>query len=257
MLKTLIIKGLKQLVNESTTPGISVTADVNKKNKKINDGAMSDAKKQQKEIDKASAKEDINQNTMAVNKFGYTDEVEEEYHEDMEIRNGLEMLKYDRDPGANFKDRAKKSIVGDSTMGNAASETTESTWNASDDEFAEKFMDSTKRAGEKRAEAELTTFQLGNDIELAPQDMKDKKTHLATEKGGKKGAQAGKSSSPKLNENITHVAVLKENNQTVKQWDYTGKSKEELINNKQQYFGESLKKSGINPSTVTIKRISK
>jgi len=123
---------------------------------------------------------------------------EKEYHDEMEIRNGQEMLKYDREPSETFKDRAKKSLTGDSTMGNAVKtgkwnpETgegngnTESVWGASNDNFGSELVATVKSSNDKRNKATVPTTQFGDDIEVLPKGTK-------TVGGGKKIAVEGAS----------------------------------------------------------------
>lgn len=119
-------------------------------------------------------------------KVNYNAKKEKDYHDEMEIRNGQEMLKYDREPNKKFKDRAIKAIEGDSTMGNKTytgkeNGNTEPVWGASDSEFGKKLTKTINKAAKKRNDATPTLNQFGDDIEVAQGKSKGANKKVAVE----------------------------------------------------------------------------
>jgi len=119
-------------------------------------------------------------------KVNYNAEKEKDYHDEMEIRNGQEMIQYDREPNEKFKDRAIKAIEGDSTMGNKTytgkeNGNTEPVWGASDSEFGKKLTKTINKSAKKRDDATPTLNQFGDDIEVAQGASKAHTRKVATE----------------------------------------------------------------------------
>ena len=128
-----------KFLKEEATPGIDLTNQVKKESDKINKEALKTIEKDVASYDK-EIKKNVGKAKMPANKFNYNGDKEKEYHDEMEIMNGQEMIQYDREPNQDFKDRAKEAIVGSSRMGNKAGEGTanvEPTWGASSADFGE------------------------------------------------------------------------------------------------------------------------
>jgi co-chaperonin GroES (HSP10) len=101
-----------------TSPGIKLAGKMANDNKKINKAGVDAVGKDMTDLEKSSKKTDANGKTMATNKFNYEGKEEKDYHDQMEIMNGQEMIQYDRNPGKQFKDRAEEAIAGSTRMGN-------------------------------------------------------------------------------------------------------------------------------------------
>jgi len=153
---------------KDVTPGISVTAAVNKKSGTINKAGVKAIEKDVKTYDKDLKKSE----DMVGNKFNYNGDKEKEYHDQMEIMNGQEMIEYDREPSEDFKERAKEAIEGSSRMGNAIGANAEATWGASSDDFGKKLVKNIKDSDKKRKDAEDEVMSFGDDVEILPKGSK-------------------------------------------------------------------------------------
>ena len=175
-----------KFLKEEATPGIDLTNQVKKESDKINKEALKTIEKDVASYDK-EIKKNVGKAKMPANKFNYNGDKEKEYHDEMEIMNGQEMIQYDREPNQDFKDRAKEAIVGSSRMGNKAGEGTanvEPTWGASSADFGKNLV---KRAGDsakKRQDAEYKIISFGDDIETVPKGSKPMAKHSAFVKEG-------------------------------------------------------------------------
>ena len=112
---------LKKILRESTLSeakpvGLALTDKVKGEDKKENDAYYKEVEKKMSDYEKASTSSPSD--AIEEPKFNYDYEDEVEYHEEMEIRNGMEMLNYDRKPSEKFSQRAKEAIEGSSNMGN-------------------------------------------------------------------------------------------------------------------------------------------
>ena len=112
---------LKKILRESTLSeakpvGLALTDKVKGEDKKENDAYYKEVEKKMSDYEKASTSS--SPDAIEEPKFNYDYEDEVEYHEEMEIRNGMEMLNYDRKPSEKFSQRAKEAIEGSSNMGN-------------------------------------------------------------------------------------------------------------------------------------------
>ena len=167
--KKIIKKELDKLVAEASIPGEKVTKRAQKGSKDQNSAYYKDVEGKMKDYDKNLKQEDEDAiDPKKTNIEGDT----KEYHDEMEIRNGQEMLNYDNEPSDTFTDRAIKAIEGDSTMGNKTytgdeNGNTEPVWGASDAEFGKKLVDTIKKSKEKRDTATGTFNQFGDDIEMS------------------------------------------------------------------------------------------
>ena len=104
-------------LKEEKTPAISLNTKIQKDNGKINKKGVKDIEKDSLKYND-SLKQDKETSKMSPNKFNYSDDFEETYHDEMEIMNGQEMIQYDRIPNKEFKDRALEAIEGSTRMGN-------------------------------------------------------------------------------------------------------------------------------------------
>jgi hypothetical protein len=94
----------------------------------------------------------------------------------MEIRNGMEMLEYDREPSERFKERAEENIKGSTKMGNKGGKevgNAQETFGASSDKFGDEFIKDSKKSFEKRLDAETGVTSFGNDIEIVEKKGKE------------------------------------------------------------------------------------
>jgi hypothetical protein len=169
MYKVLINKHLSnKLVNEEKAAGLGHTEKVQRDEGNINKEYYKEVEKKMGEYDKAAKQEDDDAiDPVKTNIEGDT----EDYHNEMEIRNGQEMLKYDNEPSDKFKERAEMSLKGDSTMGNKTytgkdNGNTEEVWGSSGGKHTgEEIVKSAKAASKKRNDAEYNLTQFGDDIE--------------------------------------------------------------------------------------------
>lgn len=188
-----IIKNLlnARFINEESTPGIDVTKAALKQSDKINKAGVSDMGKEATAYDKAIKKTDKT-TKVPTNKFNYNGDKEKEYHDQMEIMNGQEMIQYDREPNDEFKARAKESIEGSTRMGNKGGKgigNAEATWGASSDDFGKNLVKAAEASAKKRLKAETGLISFGDDIETVPKGSKPMGKHSAYGKTVKEGEE--------------------------------------------------------------------
>ncbi len=162
----------KTFVSEAKVRGLEVTNKAKEESGKENKKAIKDMEDELSDYDKESkemAKDSINPV-----KFNYTDNSEEEYHREMEIMNGQEMIQYDRKPSDKFKERAEEAIAGSSRMGNNPE------WanvvvpgQGGDPAFGKKLVKAIKASEKKRNDATPTSKMFGDDWEIV-QDHSNK-----------------------------------------------------------------------------------
>lgn len=179
--KNIIREELSKLT-EINISGEKVTKRVQSVAKKQNKAYYKDVKKKMGDYDKALKSEDDDKIDPV--KTNIEDKTKE-YHDEMEIRNGQEMLNYDNTPSEQFTDRAIKGIEGDSTTGNKTytgkeNGNTESVWGASNDDFGKDLAKTIRSAKKKRDDGTPARHQFGDDIETAEGDpqVKTKKTAI-------------------------------------------------------------------------------
>jgi hypothetical protein len=155
----------KTFVSEATVPGLEVTNKAKGESGKVNKKAIKDVEKKLSDYDKDSKKE-TKDSTKPV-KFNYTDDSESEYHQEMEIMNGQEMIQYDRDPSEIYKKRAEEAIAGSSRMGNNPD------WanvvvpgQGGDPTFGKKLVKAIKASEKKRNDGTPTSKMFGDDWEV-------------------------------------------------------------------------------------------
>lgn len=193
LIRKALIESLSNL-SEEKVPGVETTEKTQKEEDKLNKGYYKDVKKKMGDYDNAAKQED--KDAVAPAKYNYEGS-EEEYHDEMEIRNGQEMLKYDRDPNKRFKERAEMALKGDPKMGNdvktgkwnpetgEGNGNTEAVWGASNDKFGEELIKTIKSSAKKREDAEETITQFGDDIELSDRPSKKRKVAVEHTKNNK------------------------------------------------------------------------
>jgi hypothetical protein len=181
MNKDIIKKHLSEtfLNEEAKAIGLKNTETVLKDTDKVNKEYYKDVEK--KMSDYAKGVEGEKENTEVTKKYENNDE-QKAYHDEVETLNGQEMIDYDNEPSETFKDRAKKAVEGDSTMGNGEGANAEPTFDASSEDFAEDLIDRVKNRKEKEEEESRATLSMGDDIELTGGKPKKKNLSLAENK---------------------------------------------------------------------------
>ena len=156
---------VNRFVNEGT-PGIDVTRAVLSKSKAFNDEGLKDIEDKLKSADKGQKKSASKTTEMPQNKFNYENK-EAEYHQQMEIMNGQEMLEYDRDPNQRFKERAVRAIEGHPTMGNSPdyANVYQEEKGFTGPTFGKKLVQAIKNSAKKRLKATDRLISFGTDIE--------------------------------------------------------------------------------------------
>jgi hypothetical protein len=156
-------------VSEAKVPGLDITNKAKGESGKENKKAIKDMGKELSDYDKESKKE--TKDAKEPVKFNYTDDSEAEYHQEMEIMNGQEMIQYDRKPSEEYSKRAEEAIEGSSRMGNNPE------WanvvipgQGGDPTFGKKLVKAIKASEKKRSDATPTTKMFGDDWEV----VKDK-----------------------------------------------------------------------------------
>jgi len=178
--KHLTQKFVNEAKGETATPGITVTNAAKKKSGEFNKQGVKDIDKNLSAYEKSLGKG--METTKTPNKFNYTDNKEVEYHDQMEIMNGQEMIQYDREPNKEFKDRAKQALEGSSIMGNKGGKdmgNAEETWGASSDDFGKNLAKNAKASFKKRLDSETGIMSFGDDIEVVPKGNKPMGKHSA------------------------------------------------------------------------------
>lgn len=167
--KSIIKAGLSKLVAEAEVSGEKLTKKVQSISDKSNKAYYKGVAKKMGDYDKDLKKEDDDKIDPVKNNYEGS---EKEYHDEMEIRNGQEMIQYDREPSDKFKDRAKKALEGDSTMGNKTytgkeNGNTEEVWGASGGKhIGKEIVKAAASSAKKRAAATPSTTSFGDDIEM-------------------------------------------------------------------------------------------
>jgi hypothetical protein len=159
----------------SNFPAKKLSSEISKKNKKSNSEGVDDIAKEMKSYEKGFKKQDPNKDEMAINKFNYNTKKEEEYHDQMEIMNGMEMVQYDREPDSNFTERAMEAIAGSARMGNSNewANVVEEPWGGNP-KFGENLVKKIKKSIELRNKETPTIHLQGKDIEADRKDYGNK-----------------------------------------------------------------------------------
>lgn len=178
--KKIIKKELDKLVAEAAISGERATKKAQNTSKTQNNAYIKDVEKKMKDYDKSSKQEDDDAiDPVKTNIEGDA----KEYHEDMEIMNGQEMLRYDGMPNEKFNERAKKAIEGDATMGN------DPNWanvipaqkGFVGPTFGKELVKRANKSKDKRNDATPTMNQFGDDIEMSDKPAQINKKKIATE----------------------------------------------------------------------------
>jgi hypothetical protein len=149
------------------TPGIRTAAKMAKDDAKINKAGVGEIGKEMKKYEKGLTKTDPNEKEMVPNKINYNTDDEKNYHDQMEIMNGQEMIQYDRTPNKIFKDRAIEAIEGSAKMGNNPEwANVVAKGQGGDPEFGKNLVKSIKASEKKRTEQTPTTKMFGDDWEV-------------------------------------------------------------------------------------------
>lgn len=180
MNKTLIKSDLEKIISEVNVSGEKITKKAQNTSKTQNDSYLKDVEKKMKDYDKSSKQDDEDKiDPKKTNVEGDT----KEYHDDMEIMNGQEMIQYSQDPNKQFKDRAKKAIEGDATMGN------DPTWanvipadqqGFTGPDFGKNLVKTINNSKKKRDKSNPDSTMFGDDIEFNEGSNK-KRRKVATE----------------------------------------------------------------------------
>ena len=201
----------KKFLSEEVTPGISVTNAAKKKSAKENKAGVKDIQKKVAEFEKA-VKEDPNAKQMAPNKFTYADDFQKEYHDQMEIMNGQEMIKYDSMPEKGFTERAVEAIEGSSRMGNNPewANVVEKQKGFQGPEFGKNLVKNIKASAKKRGEETPAVELRGKDIQELPTEMKgdNGSKPVAVSKGvvpGKKVNESNDNKTPQIKETMKRL----------------------------------------------------
>lgn len=102
-----------------------------------------------------------------------------EVHNQYEIKNGMEMIEYDREPSETFKKRVENGIKGSHETGNGGFSGDPKDFKKNHDEFSNDFIKNTKQSKEKRDGEKVGMVSMGDDIE--PTNKKVKSRSLALE----------------------------------------------------------------------------
>jgi len=161
--KKLIKNRLRKTVAEASVPGASVTDKVQAKSKSENDKYYKEVEKKMGEYEKDTTKGA--KDSIEEPKFNYEGS-EKEYHDEMEIMNGQEMLRYDNEPSKRFKERANMSIEGNALMGNSPDyANVVAKGQGGDPDFGKNLIKKIKDSAKKRDAATPALDQFGDDIE--------------------------------------------------------------------------------------------
>lgn len=177
-------KAIIKALTEEFVSGEKATKRAQKVSKSENSDYYKEVEKKMGDYDKDLKKEDDDKIDPKKNNYEGS---EKEYHDEMEIRNGQEMIQYDREPSDQFKDRAKKSLEGHSTMGNKTytgkeNGNTEEVWGASGGKHGgEEVLKHAKASNKKRDDAASATSSMGDVPFLDPKKSKLTKKKIATE----------------------------------------------------------------------------
>lgn len=170
-------------VSEAKVPGLDITNKVKGESGKENKKAIKDMEKELSDYDKESKKE--TKDAKEPVKFNYTDDSEAEYHQEMEIMNGQEMIQYDRTPSEEYSKRAEEAIEGSSRMGNNPEwANVVAPGQGGDPTFGKKLVKAIKASEKKRNDATPTSKMFGDDWEVV-KDKSHKSYAMENQKNNK------------------------------------------------------------------------
>ena len=189
-----------RFLTEESTPGIDITKKAQKQSEKINKAGVKDMDKELAGYDKAIKKTD-KVTKMPTNKFNYNGDKEKEYHDQMEIMNGQEMIQYDRQPNQEFKDRAEEAIAGSSRMGNNPEwANVVAKGQGGDPEFGKNLVKAIKASTKKKEDAEYRVISFGDDIETVPKGSKPMGKHGALSEGKEQASKSIENDMPETDD---------------------------------------------------------
>jgi hypothetical protein len=230
---------VNRFVNEGT-PGIDITRAVLSKSKAFNDEGLKDIEDKLKDADKGQKKSASKTKEMPQNKFNYNNNKEAEYHQEMEIMNGSEMLEYDRDPNQSYKDRAEEAIVGSARMGNSPeyANVFPEQMGFTGPTFGKKLVQAIKNSAKKRLKATDSIISFGDDIETVS------KNYAPMAKFSALNESEGNMVKEDIDRDYTHFFVFKKNNKIVDGFDYSETYPEDI----KFYAKQDLKDNDFYPS---------
>jgi hypothetical protein len=196
-------------VSEAKVPGLDIVNKIKKETDKFNKKDLKDSATKLSNYGKKS-----NEKVEEPVKFNYNNK-EEEYHQEMEIMNGQEMIQYDRTPNDKFKKRAEDAIAGATYMGNNPewANVVPKQQGFTGPDFGKNLVKAIKSSEKKRSKQTPTSKMFGNDWEVV--DDQGHKSY-AFENENK-----GNLLESELGEGYTHFAILKSDNKIVDGWDYS------------------------------------
>jgi len=153
----------KNIMSEEEVVGLAVTNKARKESGKFNKDNQEEVAKKLKDFEKTEEDKKF-----TPKKRELSDE-EQKLHDTLEISHGLEDLEYDLEPNKEFKDRVKKGITGDPTMGNGSSEEMAG---VVDSDFPEKMVKDTNARKKAKDDATLDLNSMGDDIEYSKKTVK-------------------------------------------------------------------------------------
>lgn len=170
-------------VNEAKVPGLDAANKAKAESGKENKKAVKDMESELSNYDKESKKD--KKDAIEPVKFNYTDDSEEEYHQEMEIMNGQEMIQYDRTPSEEYAKRAEEAIEGSSRMGNNPEwANVVASGQGGDPTFGKKLVKAIKASAKRRSDDTPTTKMFGDDWEVVD-DHSHKSFAMENEKNNK------------------------------------------------------------------------
>lgn len=148
--------------------------NINKKNSQESNLALKDSEKKI-----ASLNTSDNENKGV--KYEYEGD-DEEIHTHYEIKNGMEMIEYDREPSDKFKERMTNSIKGSSETGNNGFSGDSEDFKKAHDQFSDDFIKTTKSSKQKRDNAKVGIISMGDDIETTNKKVSNRSIGLKENK---------------------------------------------------------------------------
>lgn len=250
-------KQIENIIQEEAIPvGLNITMGVHKQDGKENQDYYKEFGKKMDDYYKPLGDTE-KENAESVMKYSY-DKDSDEYHNEYEILNGQEMLRYMNDPDERFKDRAEKAIAGSPEMGNNpewANVVTADQAGFTGPDFGKQLVARIKGREEKyQDEDKLEKYDGMGDVAI-PGAGKGEQRKLAIAEN--KDNTENKKTMKRLNENIefdtkpivghaddhkdnTHFAIHKPTNSIVFTWDYNGYEPDELKYAKDDYFFDDI-----------------
>ena len=201
----------KQLVKEDKVPGISVTQKAQKDSAKDSKNYYKEVSSKMGEYDKAS-KSEVKDAITPV-KQNYENNEEEDFHNQMEIMNGQEMITYDR-TNTKFNERAIEAIEGSSNMGNNPdwANVVPEQPGFKGPKFGKELVKNIK-SSEKKRKDNTSSHKFFGDF---PYESRPYEKNYAVENQNKRRLLESD-----LGHGYTHFAIFKSDNKIVDGWDYS------------------------------------